>query len=222
MLAWIIVTVVVLVLVFLNLIFIKAELQCDLVYGQEEKCITLCFIPVWRRFQWRKVMEIPESLPELFQMLMNIGQKRQERTPQRPEHDQRKSKARVQPSLRNKLKSWPDYWRLFRLFMRHLVLENFDWKTRMGLDDAMHTALACGGLWAVKGNLIGLICCFTQLEHVDLRVDPVYSHSYFSTRLDCIFKIRIVYIMLIISYVCFIIMRGYWNGFTAGETEPSH
>ncbi|MGE5391442.1 MAG: DUF2953 domain-containing protein [Deltaproteobacteria bacterium] len=118
--------------------------------------------------------------------------------------------------------AFSDYYRLFRLFMSHLVLESFNWQTSLGLDDPMHTALACGGVWAFKGNFIGMLSHFSSLERVQLEVQPVYEDTGLSSRLDSIFKIRIVYIMLIIILASFISVRGYIDGYSARKAKPSH
>jgi len=111
---------------------------------------------------------------------------------------------------------------LGRLFFKHMAVEKLDWRTRLGLDDIMYTAVACGGIWTAKGTITGMIGSFSRLHDLNLEVEPDYLHKEISSSLFCILKMRIVYIMFIICYILLLYVRGYWHGFTTRKTEPSY
>lgn len=216
---WVLISILILVLVVFNLIYVRIKFKYDLRYTQEEKSLTVVFVPIIQRFMWEKKMVAPGEASEWIDLIAAILNKKSDKSKTKNKAEELKRKA--PNSVKLKL-AFRDYYKLFRAFMSHLVLERFEWKTCLGLDDAMHTALACGGIWAFKGNMLALVSHFSSLEEVELGVEPVYNQSGFTSQLDSIMKIRIVYIMLIICYASFISIRGYINGRTARKAQPSY
>jgi len=221
---WILLTGLVLALITLNLLYLRFQFTYDILYTGREKRLFISVVPVFKRFGWEKKVYAPASPSEWIDLVAGLidkkkpGNKHQTSTSQK----NRKEETMVKPSQPMPKLRFFDYYRLFRMLMSRMVLERLKWRTSLGLDDPMNTALVCGGIWAFKGNFMGLISHFTSLEHVELGVEPVYNQTGFSSQLDSIFKIRIVYIMLIIIYASFISVRGYINGFAAGKAQPSH
>jgi len=223
MLVWIIAAGLGLLLLAFNLLYVRLQFACDLHYGEHQKSVEILFVPVFERFRWEKKIAAPTSPSEWIDLAQTMlskkkaGSKNRSHAGIKPE--QRKSHDKP---LRFLNVPFADYYRIFRLFMSHLVLERLHWRTSLGLDDPMHTALVCGGVWTFKGNFLGFFSHFSSMEQVDLMVQPVYDTAGFSSQLDSIFKIRIVYIMLIIILASFISVRGYINGYSAREAQPSH
>ena len=114
------------------------------------------------------------------------------------------------------------YYRLVNFGAKYLVIERLDWSSSIGLNDAMYTAIGSGGLWAVKGTLVGFLSSKIRLQDVNLQVEPDFNGKKVVSRLYCILKMRIVHIILITFYFLVLIVRGYFNGFTARKAEPSH
>lgn len=216
---WILLTGLALALIVLNLLYLRFQFTYDILYTGLEKSLCIKVVPVFKRFSWEKKISAPNSPSEWIDLAVGLIDKKKsgnkKQTTTIPKN--RKEKAGVKTSRPIlKLPFW-DYYRLFRMLMSRLVLEKLNWQTSLGLGDAMNTALACGGVWAFKGNFMGLVSHFTSMEEVELGVEPVYDQSGLASQLDSIFKIRIVYIMLIIIYASFISVRGYINGFAAGK-----
>lgn len=131
---------------------------------------------------------------------------------------------------RSKIGDWKAY--LIRLslkdkhflktILKYLVVEKIDWKTNIGLQDAMYTGIGTGNLWAFKGILVSLISINSRLEKLHLEVIPDFNEQIFRSDLSCIISMRIVHIIFIRVYLFFLIVRGYLNGYRPGKTKPSH
>lgn len=132
---------------------------------------------------------------------------------QKNQEDQNKDKAKL----------WlGDYLRLGNFAIKHLVVEKLDWKSYIGVGDAMITALSTGSLWAVKGMLTGFLSSRARLLELSLIVEPDFNNEKLVSHINCILKMRIVHIILIALFFRVLIVRGYINGWTTGKTNSSY
>lgn len=88
-----------------------------------------------------------------------------------------------------------------RLLLKMVVIQRLEWKSVVGMGDAMGTALLNGSLWAFKGWVVSWISRQAQLQNLDLNVKPDFSEKSFESRVYCIFEIRLVHIIFIIVYL---------------------
>lgn len=93
-----------------------------------------------------------------------------------------------------------------RLLLRLLVIERLEWKSVVGMGDAMSTALLNGALWAFKGCLVSWLSRQANLQQLDLNVKPDFSEKSFESRMHCIFKIRLVHIIFMIA--CLLVLKA--------------
>ena len=114
-----------------------------------------------------------------------------------------------------------DYNRIGRLSLKYLIIEEIDWETIIGVNNAMHTAIFSGSLWAIKGSLISIISRVSHLKKVSINIKPDFNGNTQWSRLYCILKMRVVHIILIIAYYFILKVRGYLSGH-ARKAEPSH
>lgn len=221
---WLLLTGLVLVLIVFNMLYLRFQLTYDLLFAEREKYLCIGVIPVFKRFKWEKKISAPASAGEWLDLATGLIGSRSSKEKNREDAVPKNNKGRKRTNSDRHILKIPfrDYYHLFRILLSHVILEKLDWRTSLGLDDAMNTALACGGIWAFKGNFMGLVSHFSSLEQVELAVEPVYNQTGISSQLDSIFKIRIVYIMLIIIVATFISVRGYINGRAAGKAQPSY
>ncbi len=112
--------------------------------------------------------------------------------------------------LPNTLFQLQDYFKILNLVLRYIVVEKLDWRTALGLNDAMNTAVSTGSLWAFKGIFVSILSSRSHLKDLIINVEPDFSTSRFWSRLDCILKMRIVHIIIIGIYALgFIIKRRF-------------
>ncbi|MBT2216593.1 DUF2953 domain-containing protein [Virgibacillus dakarensis] len=79
-----------------------------------------------------------------------------------------------------------------RIFLDKLSIHKIEWYSRFGTGEASTTGLAAGGLWTIKGALIGLV---DHLSHVhclpNIDVQPDFQSKYIYSKFDCMVSIRI-------------------------------
>lgn len=82
-------------------------------------------------------------------------------------------------------------------FLNHLKIRQLSWSTNLGVGDAAVTGLLTGVVWTIKSNLVsGLYQNVSEKNsYPHLQVEPDFQGRRFSTAVDCIFVIRIGYIM---------------------------
>ena len=76
-----------------------------------------------------------------------------------------------------------------------LILNNISWYTEIGTGDAAETAVTVGAIWAIKTSVIFLINKNHNLPEVSINVVPNYNINTFETTIDCIFSIKLGYII---------------------------
>jgi hypothetical protein len=92
------------------------------------------------------------------------------------------------------------YYKISRMYLKYLLIENLDWRSSIGMNDAMKTAIASGSLWAFKGIIVSQLSNKSRIEKIFLNVSPDFVSSFFLSRLNCILKMRIAHIILIGFY----------------------
>ncbi len=115
---------------------------------------------------------------------------------------------------------------LARQFLRQLVAQRVMWRTWLGLDDAMLTAVGSGAVWGIKGAAISQFKRIIIIKACKLEVNPDFYALRCTSQLDCIFKIRLVHYIYIANWMR-LKRKGNKNGrrasvSTTGQSEPSH
>lgn len=129
----------------------------------------------------------------------------------------------LQKSARHK-NSWGSSHGIVLNSLKHIFrIQELKWNTILGTGDAMTTALGTGSLWALKGSIIAYLSAVHKIHKLQVNISPDFNGNTSSSELFCIFKIRLVHIILIIGYVLVAKIRRCKNGYTAaGKPQPSH
>lgn len=81
---------------------------------------------------------------------------------------------------------------IVKRFLSKVHVHNILWDTQVGTSDASTTGLLCGGIWSVKGCIVGLIGSLTQLKtKPELYVTPYFQQKHTQTRVECMFSFRV-------------------------------
>ncbi|MGI6453863.1 MAG: DUF2953 domain-containing protein [Syntrophomonadaceae bacterium] len=105
-------------------------------------------------------------------------------------------------------------------FLEKTLIETLEWKTVLGCDDAMDTAIASGGWWTLKGIILSLLTSKSTVKDFRIDVKPDYRPGpSLNSELHCIFRIRIVHIILVGRFLLFLIVRRYVSGSAARKTK---
>jgi hypothetical protein len=87
-----------------------------------------------------------------------------------------------------------DLFGLARRTLGHVKLTEWQWRTAVGTNDAMWTAMVTGLIWSAKTTAIGLLSQIVRLTaDPQLTVEPVYNEPHFSTEGQFNAKIRLGY-----------------------------
>lgn len=80
---------------------------------------------------------------------------------------------------------------IMKRFLSKVHIEKLLWDTQVGTSEASTTGMACGGVWAIKGCIVGLLASLTQLDvKPEMYVTPYFQQKHTQTRLECMFYFR--------------------------------
>ncbi|MBP1915377.1 hypothetical protein J2Z23_002335 [Lederbergia galactosidilyticus] len=99
-------------------------------------------------------------------------------------------------SLWDEVKNIPRNIRPFRRiinqFLMKIKINQFEWKTTIGLGDAADTGVATGVIWSLKGTLISWLRNYLSfLKNPVLIVQPNYQQTAFESNFQCMMKIKV-------------------------------
>lgn len=98
--------------------------------------------------------------------------------------------------------------RWLRWIMRSAVnIKNLNWRTVVGLDDAMQTALTVGALWSFKGWVLALVSCFSRLHKQRIEVVPNFNGRKVECTFHCDILLRLAYLLVIMPVVYILFRR---------------
>ncbi len=76
-------------------------------------------------------------------------------------------------------------------------IESLKIGANIGLDNAMHTALCVGSVYAAAYNVLGLIHRYSNIREWNINAAPDFDQKRFDLEAECILKIKSVHIMII-------------------------
>lgn len=89
------------------------------------------------------------------------------------------------------------YLPAFKYLLSRTKCLKFHWRTSLGLADAAVTGWVTGSLWVVKPLLLGKVFSLvTPVRRPVMMVRPEFSGKHLTIDFDCIFEVRIGYIMV--------------------------
>ncbi|WP_164668357.1 DUF2953 domain-containing protein [Virgibacillus doumboii] len=81
---------------------------------------------------------------------------------------------------------------IFTILFRRIHFHQLNWRTHVGTGEASMAGVASGGIWAIKGMLIGVLAEKSNFDcEPSLTVTPLFNHRQFQSEFDCIVSIRI-------------------------------
>lgn len=181
---------------------LKVEVSLELA-GDDKYMKMDLLLPLWRRERclWRR--HTPLDMSHLRES-WNAKQSRK-----------RAGAGGQKPELR-------ELWRLLRWLSAKCRLIELRWRSRLGLDDAMYTAIGAGALWAVKGSVLSVMARDGELRAAHLLVLPDYQEAGLHSDFSGIFKIRPVQIIMTGLKGLRIYCRWWLNGYAKRKKRTSH
>lgn len=75
-------------------------------------------------------------------------------------------------------------------------IKKISWTTKIGTDDAAITAIIFGFFWLVESSVLSILLCNKNINDYHINVFPEFSQSIFEIDVFCIFKLKLVYIII--------------------------
>lgn len=109
------------------------------------------------------------------------------------------------------------FYRILRRFLKKVTISQIRWDSRFGLGDAALTAVASGMVWALKGNVLGMLSHFVSLKGVpSIQVIPVYQGTLTQTRLSCMISFKIGHAIVVMLQ-----MLKHWRKISSSKSKKS-
>ncbi|EJW18090.1 DUF2953 domain-containing protein [Paenibacillus alvei] len=187
------------VVAVLLVFFFFSSIECKIIVhksGKYERIVLLiraCYGLFRWRYEWRSIRFI--NLEEGFHVRVkakdNVGTGNASRD--KAQVDKRKAKRYVHNAQRflhhtYELTQW------LKQTLQRVQCSMFTWETEIGLLNPATACFLTGASWSLKSLLVGVMSHHVQFRSLpQLEVNPQFHCPFFSTRVVCITKIRIVH-----------------------------
>ncbi|MCD8508681.1 MAG: DUF2953 domain-containing protein [Bacillus sp. (in: Bacteria)] len=86
---------------------------------------------------------------------------------------------------------------IVRKFMQKMSVNEFYWATQLGTGDAAITGSATGAIWAIKGNVLGILTNYMKIKTMpEIYVNPDFQQMLLKTSFKCMVSFRLGHAML--------------------------
>lgn len=98
--------------------------------------------------------------------------------------------------ITNKIQNlYKKYYNISKYIMERITINNINWETKIGLEDASVTAIVTGVLWGLKSIIILYFKNKLNFSNINLNVTPHYVSKKFDMTFNCIVTLKIGYII---------------------------
>lgn len=195
-LIWLLVVLLILLLLFILIILTKLTIQIDYFHHNDNDDLKLEFKIWFGLIKYKKhipLIKIDDNSPSIVVKSNSPKQQPQETTEDQTVHQIKPSD--IVMNIKNVREIMTHVFNLkvvIRKFLKKISVKKFEWHTIVGVGDAAITGMVGGGLWAIKGSLIGLLSNYLRLKEMPhLTVTPHFQQAIIQTRITCIFQFRI-------------------------------
>ncbi|WP_026477945.1 DUF2953 domain-containing protein [Alkaliphilus transvaalensis] len=101
------------------------------------------------------------------------------------------------------------YKKILNYINSRIIFEEVCWDTEVGTGDAAVTAIATGSFWVIKTNLASFAKKKLKLKEMWVNVRPYYEGEKFTTSFNCIFTLKIGYIIIAAIKTIYRKIRGW-------------
>ncbi|GIN57741.1 hypothetical protein J8TS2_20600 [Lederbergia ruris] len=89
------------------------------------------------------------------------------------------------------------FQRIITQFLIKIKMNQFEWKTIIGLGDAADTGIASGIIWSIKGSFVSWLRNYLSFyKNPNLSVQANYQQTTFESNFQCMMKIKVGNAML--------------------------
>jgi hypothetical protein len=199
-------------LLFILIIFTKLTIRVNYFHYNDNDDLKLELRIWFGLIRYKKhipLIKIDDNSPSIIVKSASPKQQPKEKSSEKEVHQITPNK--IMTSLKNTreiIKHVIDLHVVVRKFFNRVSVKELEWHTIIGVGDAAITGMVTGGIWAIKGSIIGLISRYIKLKEMpDISVTPYFQQAIIQTRFTCIFQFRIGYAIL-----AGIKMIKFWKG----------
>ncbi|WP_212921290.1 DUF2953 domain-containing protein, partial [Ornithinibacillus bavariensis] len=99
---------------------------------------------------------------------------------------------RLKQMVKNLLQGLKIAKQLLLFILQNITFQQIEWKTHFGTGEASSTGIVSGGIWMVKGTLLGALSEFSNLNcQPNIIIIPYFQQRGFQSKIDCIVTIRL-------------------------------
>jgi hypothetical protein len=197
---WLVIALIILFILLVIIIISKITIILEYYHGNDNDHLKLEFKLWFGLIKYKKeipMIKIDENSPTVvFETETQKGQS-----------DGKTKEDTKQVSKEKMVRSFKDFDTLLKHVVKlHSIVQNFlkkvrvsniEWHTAIGVGDAAYTGMLAGGLWSIKGGIIGIISNYTRLmEMPRMSVTPFFQQTVSQTRFKCMIQFRIGQAML--------------------------
>ncbi|MGG5254773.1 DUF2953 domain-containing protein [Neobacillus sp. SM06] len=194
-LKWLVFAVIIGLFLLILVLFTKLTIYINYYHRNDNDDLKIEFRALFGLFKYKKdipLIKVDDDSPSI------ILKGKTKMGPQESESDLQVNKitpSKVISSLKNFreiLEHVIQFNVVLRKFLRKVTIQQFHWSTVVGVGDAALTGMLTGGLWAVKGSIVGLLSRYFRLkEKPEIKILPQFQQMIIQTELSCMFQFRI-------------------------------
>jgi hypothetical protein len=192
---WLVIILLILLILLVIIILTKLTIKIDYYHGNDNDHIKLEFKIWFGLIKYKKeipMVKIDEDSPTIVYKSETKKGKENQTT---KEEDKVITKDKVINSFHDAYKLLQHVVKLHsivRNFLSKVQVKNIEWYSAMGVGDAAYTGMLVGGIWAIKGSIIGIISHYMKLSEMPkMTVTPCFQQTISQTRFKCMFQFRI-------------------------------
>lgn len=106
----------------------------------------------------------------------------------------------------------------FKRFIKHIVFKDINFDLVVASDEAGKTAILYGGFCTIVSSLVALLCESQNFKPSNVSVKTDFSSENISVSLDCIIKIKLLYIIAFAFSLAFKLLKNKIGEMKNGRT----
>lgn len=202
------------IVVVLLALIVFSSIECKIIFhksGKHERVVLLiraCYGLLRWKYEWRSIrfinLETGVHLHVKAKDNVGTGHASREET-----QVDKKLIERYKHNVRRLLRHTRDIILWLKETLQRVQCSMFTWDTEIGLLNPATACLLTGASWSVKSMLVGALTHHIRFRrHPQMEVNPQFQNPYFSTRIVCITKIRIVHAITAVIKLIIRIVRA--------------
>ncbi|CAG9608904.1 DUF2953 domain-containing protein [Pseudoneobacillus rhizosphaerae] len=197
---WLIIALIIIIILLVTFILTKLTVILDYYHGNDNDHLKLEFKIWFGIIKYKKeipMIKIDDNSPTIV-VKEKTKKGRDEKTSK--EEEKQIDKKDILNYLHNTKELLNHVVKLHNIsksFFSKVSVRRLEWHTVIGVGDAAYTAVATGGIWAVKGSILGIISHNMKLKEMPrMTVTPYFQYKVSQTRIRCMIQFRIGQAML--------------------------